>query len=190
MISSPTPLPDQTPSAITSGAPVHWTPPFFPDLQAFHRAPTPHAFTVPHNTHQPPSPKAPCPHRTSNSSFREVLEKLESDPICQRLSLKSFLILPFQRITRLKLLLQVEQIPPQPTPLIQRTILSPATLPPPVDSVSGLPYHHPHSPFSEIFAAKLLFLNFSIHPPSIASSCLPIPSFHLAPAYGLFCRTF
>ncbi|XP_045876976.1 rho guanine nucleotide exchange factor 5 isoform X3 [Meles meles] len=43
---------------------------------------------------------------TSNSSFREVLEKLESDPVCQRLSLKSFLILPFQRITRLKLLLQ------------------------------------------------------------------------------------
>ncbi|XP_050020370.1 rho guanine nucleotide exchange factor 5 [Alexandromys fortis] len=42
----------------------------------------------------------------SNSSFREVLEKLESDPVCQRLSLKSFLILPFQRITRLKLLLQ------------------------------------------------------------------------------------
>ncbi|KAB0375701.1 hypothetical protein FD755_012344 [Muntiacus reevesi] len=42
----------------------------------------------------------------SNSSFREVLEKLESAPICQRLSLKSFLILPFQRITRLKLLLQ------------------------------------------------------------------------------------
>ncbi|XP_038175750.1 rho guanine nucleotide exchange factor 5 [Arvicola amphibius] len=42
----------------------------------------------------------------SNSTFREVLEKLESDPICQRLSLKSFLILPFQRITRLKLLLQ------------------------------------------------------------------------------------
>ncbi|XP_036285032.1 rho guanine nucleotide exchange factor 5 isoform X3 [Pipistrellus kuhlii] len=43
---------------------------------------------------------------STNSSFREVLEKLESDPICQRLSLKSFLILPFQRITRLKLLLQ------------------------------------------------------------------------------------
>ncbi|XP_036999519.2 rho guanine nucleotide exchange factor 5 [Artibeus jamaicensis] len=42
----------------------------------------------------------------TNSSFRDVLEKLESDPICQRLSLKSFLILPFQRITRLKLLLQ------------------------------------------------------------------------------------
>ncbi|XP_066118616.1 rho guanine nucleotide exchange factor 5 [Saccopteryx bilineata] len=42
----------------------------------------------------------------ANSSFREVLEKLESHPVCQRLSLKSFLILPFQRITRLKLLLQ------------------------------------------------------------------------------------
>ncbi|XP_023389586.1 rho guanine nucleotide exchange factor 5 [Pteropus vampyrus] len=43
---------------------------------------------------------------STNGSFREVLEKLESDPVCQRLSLKSFLILPFQRITRLKLLLQ------------------------------------------------------------------------------------
>ncbi|XP_077604618.1 rho guanine nucleotide exchange factor 5-like, partial [Crocuta crocuta] len=53
-----------------------------------------------------PSPEARCPRRNSNSSFREVLEKLESDPVCQRLSLKSFLILPFQRITRLKLLLQ------------------------------------------------------------------------------------
>ncbi|KAL7976324.1 hypothetical protein Chor_002543 [Crotalus horridus] len=39
-------------------------------------------------------------------AFQQVLEKLESDPLCQRLSLKSFLILPFQRITRLKLLLQ------------------------------------------------------------------------------------
>ncbi|XP_033004239.1 rho guanine nucleotide exchange factor 5 [Lacerta agilis] len=39
-------------------------------------------------------------------AFQQVLEKLESDPVCQRLSLKSFLILPFQRITRLKLLLQ------------------------------------------------------------------------------------
>ncbi|XP_064414375.1 rho guanine nucleotide exchange factor 5 [Latimeria chalumnae] len=38
--------------------------------------------------------------------FQQVLEKLESSPVCQRLSLKSFLILPFQRITRLKLLVQ------------------------------------------------------------------------------------
>ncbi|NXR12619.1 ARHG5 factor, partial [Semnornis frantzii] len=42
-----------------------------------------------------------------NAGFQQVLERLESDPVCQRLSLKSFLILPFQRITRLKLLLQV-----------------------------------------------------------------------------------
>ncbi|XP_038629976.1 rho guanine nucleotide exchange factor 19-like [Scyliorhinus canicula] len=41
-----------------------------------------------------------------NPQFREVVEELESDPLCQRLSLKSFLILPFQRITRLKLLVQ------------------------------------------------------------------------------------
>ncbi|KAJ6668467.1 hypothetical protein lerEdw1_011949 [Lerista edwardsae] len=42
-------------------------------------------------------------------AFQQVLEKLESDPVCQRLSLKSFLILPFQRITRLKLLVQYSQ---------------------------------------------------------------------------------
>ncbi|XP_068113671.1 uncharacterized protein [Hyperolius riggenbachi] len=41
-----------------------------------------------------------------NPRFQQVLSKLESDPVCQRLSLKSFLILPFQRITRLRLLLQ------------------------------------------------------------------------------------
>ncbi|XP_078392507.1 rho guanine nucleotide exchange factor 5-like, partial [Cetorhinus maximus] len=44
--------------------------------------------------------------RQNNPQFREVVEELESEPICQRLSLKSFLILPFQRITRLKLLVQ------------------------------------------------------------------------------------
>ncbi|XP_040217595.1 uncharacterized protein LOC120946865 [Rana temporaria] len=42
----------------------------------------------------------------NNPRFQQVLSKLESDPVCQRLSLKSFLILPFQRITRLRLLLQ------------------------------------------------------------------------------------
>ncbi|XP_043935806.1 uncharacterized protein LOC122808811 [Protopterus annectens] len=42
----------------------------------------------------------------NNPRFQHVLEKLESDAICQRLSLKSFLILPFQRITRMKLLVQ------------------------------------------------------------------------------------
>ncbi|XP_064165191.1 protein split ends isoform X2 [Anguilla rostrata] len=38
--------------------------------------------------------------------FRRVVEKLERNPICQRLPLRSFLILPFQRITRIKLLVQ------------------------------------------------------------------------------------
>ncbi|XP_051574173.1 zinc finger CCCH domain-containing protein 13-like isoform X4 [Myxocyprinus asiaticus] len=38
--------------------------------------------------------------------FRRVVEKLELNPVCQRLPLRSFLILPFQRITRLKLLVQ------------------------------------------------------------------------------------
>ncbi|XP_065126140.1 uncharacterized protein arhgef5 isoform X2 [Paramisgurnus dabryanus] len=41
-----------------------------------------------------------------NHEFRRVVEKLERNPVCQRLPLRSFLILPFQRITRLKLLVQ------------------------------------------------------------------------------------
>ncbi|XP_025029890.1 rho guanine nucleotide exchange factor 19-like isoform X4 [Python bivittatus] len=39
--------------------------------------------------------------------FLRVLCKLEEQPVCQRQPLKSFLVLPFQRITRLKILLQV-----------------------------------------------------------------------------------
>ncbi|XP_023256814.1 rho guanine nucleotide exchange factor 19-like [Seriola lalandi dorsalis] len=41
-----------------------------------------------------------------NRDFLSLLKKLESDPVCQRQSLKSFLVLPFQRITRIKLLLE------------------------------------------------------------------------------------
>ncbi|XP_076135835.1 uncharacterized protein arhgef5 [Alosa pseudoharengus] len=41
-----------------------------------------------------------------NPSFKRCVEKLERSPVCQRLPLRSFLILPFQRITRLKLLVQ------------------------------------------------------------------------------------
>ncbi|XP_068277086.1 ephexin-1 isoform X2 [Nyctibius grandis] len=40
-------------------------------------------------------------------AFREVISQLELDPKCKGLSFSSFLILPFQRITRLKLLVQV-----------------------------------------------------------------------------------
>lgn len=41
-----------------------------------------------------------------NREFLYSLKKLERDPVCQRQSLKSFLVLPFQRITRIKLLLE------------------------------------------------------------------------------------
>ncbi|XP_026084770.1 rho guanine nucleotide exchange factor 5-like isoform X1 [Carassius auratus] len=41
-----------------------------------------------------------------SQEFRRVVENLERNPVCQRLPLRSFLILPFQRITRLKLLVQ------------------------------------------------------------------------------------
>jgi len=37
--------------------------------------------------------------------FSEVLLQLESNPICQSLTLQSFLVLPLQRITRLPLLI-------------------------------------------------------------------------------------
>ncbi|KAA0712875.1 Rho guanine nucleotide exchange factor 5 [Triplophysa tibetana] len=42
----------------------------------------------------------------SNKKFARILNKLEKDPLCQRQTLKSFLILPFQRITRMILLLE------------------------------------------------------------------------------------
>ncbi|XP_076594267.1 uncharacterized protein arhgef5 isoform X2 [Chaetodon auriga] len=41
-----------------------------------------------------------------NPGFKRIVEKLERSPVCQRLPLRSFLVLPFQRITRLKLLVQ------------------------------------------------------------------------------------
>ncbi|KAM9172266.1 uncharacterized protein ACDP82_017137 [Pangshura tecta] len=60
---------------------------------------------------------------TGNARFQQVLEKLESATVCQRLSLKSFLILPFQRITRLKLLLQniLKRTPPESDEEVQAT---------------------------------------------------------------------
>ncbi|KAL4658514.1 rho guanine nucleotide exchange factor 19-like [Arapaima gigas] len=41
-----------------------------------------------------------------NRAFFNVLKKLEKAPVCQRQSLKSFLVLPFQRITRLRIILE------------------------------------------------------------------------------------
>uniref|UniRef100_A0A8C6SF14 Rho guanine nucleotide exchange factor 5 n=1 Tax=Neogobius melanostomus TaxID=47308 RepID=A0A8C6SF14_9GOBI len=41
-----------------------------------------------------------------NQGFKQIVEKLERSSKCQRLPLRSFLVLPFQRITRIKLLVQ------------------------------------------------------------------------------------
>ncbi|CAJ0968131.1 unnamed protein product [Ranitomeya imitator] len=41
-----------------------------------------------------------------NGRFLQVLQQLEQQPVCKRQLLKSFLVLPFQRITRLKILLE------------------------------------------------------------------------------------
>ena len=42
-----------------------------------------------------------------NPKFPGILARLEESPVCQRLPLASFLILPFQRITRLKMLVDL-----------------------------------------------------------------------------------
>ncbi|KAF7226909.1 trichohyalin isoform X2 [Nothobranchius furzeri] len=41
-----------------------------------------------------------------NPGFKQVVETLEKSQVCERLPLRSFLVLPFQRITRIKLLVQ------------------------------------------------------------------------------------
>ncbi|KAJ7996166.1 hypothetical protein DPEC_G00234240 [Dallia pectoralis] len=42
----------------------------------------------------------------SNKPFAQVMRRLEESPLCRRLPFSSFLLLPFQRITRVKILLQ------------------------------------------------------------------------------------
>ncbi|XP_017165200.1 rho guanine nucleotide exchange factor 19 isoform X4 [Poecilia reticulata] len=41
-----------------------------------------------------------------NPQFKRIVDTLEKSSVCQRLPLRSFLVLPFQRITRIKLLVQ------------------------------------------------------------------------------------
>ncbi|KAJ8401280.1 hypothetical protein AAFF_G00385110 [Aldrovandia affinis] len=55
-----------------------------------------------------------------NKEFVEALRKLECAPVCQRQRLKSFLILPFQRLTRLRIILEniLKLIPPDLEPVI------------------------------------------------------------------------
>lgn len=52
-----------------------------------------------------------CVPSQEKAAFRELIAQLEQDPKCRGLPLSSFLILPFQRITRLKLLVQVPAPP-------------------------------------------------------------------------------
>lgn len=52
-------------------------------------------------------PACACFYRDTNVRFSAELRRLQSLPKCQRLPLPSFLLLPFQRITRLRMLLQV-----------------------------------------------------------------------------------
>ncbi|KAM9488000.1 uncharacterized protein arhgef5 [Clarias gariepinus] len=64
------------------------------------------AVYVPYLTNQSYQDKTYQRLMNENTGFRQIVEKLEQSPKCQRLPLRSFLILPFQRITRLKLLVQ------------------------------------------------------------------------------------
>lgn len=64
------------------------------------------AVYVPYLTNQSYQDKTYQKLMNESSRFRQVVEKLEQSPKCQRLPFRSFLILPFQRITRLKLLVQ------------------------------------------------------------------------------------
>uniref|UniRef100_A0A4W5RVI1 DH domain-containing protein n=1 Tax=Hucho hucho TaxID=62062 RepID=A0A4W5RVI1_9TELE len=47
---------------------------------------------------------------TNNPQIMEMLRKLQDDQRCYRLPLKSYLVLPFQRITRLKILIEVRGV--------------------------------------------------------------------------------
>uniref|UniRef100_A0A8D0T543 DH domain-containing protein n=1 Tax=Sus scrofa TaxID=9823 RepID=A0A8D0T543_PIG len=93
----------------------------------------------------------------TNVRFSAELRRLQSLPKCQRLPLPSFLLLPFQRITRLRMLLQVLLLqppgPPHPpaTPsflpvscLLQKTPWGPS--PEPSESSTLLPHPSPRKP--------------------------------------------
>ena len=75
-----------------------------------------------------------CLCRDTNVRFSAELRQLQSLPKCERLPLPSFLLLPFQRITRLRMLLQV----PLPGPGVFSTPSTPLEYPP----WGLLPGHH------------------------------------------------
>lgn len=49
-----------------------------------------------------------CVSRKNNVQFATVITRLQESPQCQRLPFMSFLLLPFQRITRIKMLIEVK----------------------------------------------------------------------------------
>lgn len=49
-------------------------------------------------------------HRQSNVGFATAIAHLQESPKCQRLPFSSFLLLPFQRITRIKILTEVDKL--------------------------------------------------------------------------------
>lgn len=51
-----------------------------------------------------------CIYRKNNVQFATVITRLQESPQCQRLPFMSFLLLPFQRITRIKMLIEVSSI--------------------------------------------------------------------------------
>lgn len=46
--------------------------------------------------------------RKNNVQFATIITRLQESPQCQRLPFMSFLLLPFQRITRIKMLIEVK----------------------------------------------------------------------------------
>lgn len=51
-----------------------------------------------------------CVYRKNNVQFATVITRLQESPQCQRLPFMSFLLLPFQRITRIKMLIEVSKL--------------------------------------------------------------------------------
>lgn len=51
-----------------------------------------------------------CDYRKNNVQFATVITRLQESPQCQRLPFMSFMLLPFQRITRIKMLIEVRKL--------------------------------------------------------------------------------
>ncbi|XP_073457160.1 rho guanine nucleotide exchange factor 19-like [Aquarana catesbeiana] len=81
---------------------------FLSDLgdRVLRHCPVFHRVYIPYVTNQMYQEKLMQQLVRENGMFLQVLQQLEEQPVCKRQLLKSFLALPFQRITRLKILLE------------------------------------------------------------------------------------